>query len=146
MIRAVFDTNVFISALFNPKRPPAQLLELALQGKIKLIISAQLIAEIKRVLTYPRVKKLLKKRKASPGEVGEVIAKALKVAVLTPRNLIVEAIADDPADDIVLACALEGQADFIVSGDHHLLDLSIYQEIKILSPTDFLTIIRATER
>ena len=141
MIRAVFDTNVFISALFNPKRPPAQVLELVLQGKIKLIISPQLIGEIERVLTYPKVRKLLKKRKAAPGDLGEGLAKILKLAVLTPGNLNVEAIPDDPADDMVLACAQEGQADFIVSGDHHLLDLNAYQGIKIVSPAEFLMII-----
>lgn len=138
MIRAVFDTNVFISALFNPKRPPAQLLELALQGKIRLIVSPQLIAEIERVLTYPKVKALLKKRHTAPGEVGEAIAKALKVAVWTPGDLTVEAIADDPADDMVLACAVEGGADFIISGDHHLLDLENYHGIKIVNPAWFL--------
>ena len=138
MIRAVFDTNVFTSALFNPKGPPAQLLELGLQGKIRLIISPQIIAEIERVLTYPKVKKLLKKRKTTPHEVAEAIAKALKVAVLTPGDLTVAAIPDDPADDMVLACALEGNADFIISGDHHLLDLKNYQGIKIVNPARFL--------
>ncbi len=143
MIRAVLDTNVFISALFNPKRPPAQLLELTLQGKIKLIISPQIIGEIERVLTYPKVKKLLKKKKTTPGEVEEGIVKALKVAVLTPGNLAIKAIPDDPADDMFLACALEGQADFIVSGDHHLLELSTFQGIKIVSPAEFLKIINS---
>jgi putative PIN family toxin of toxin-antitoxin system len=141
MIRAVFDTNVFISALFNPKRPPAKLLELALQGMIRLIISPQLIEEIERVLTYPRVKKLLKKRNTGPGEVGEAIAKAFKVAFLAPGDLTVEVVPDDPADDMVLACAMEGSADYIISGDHHLLDLKNYQGIKIVNPARFLELI-----
>jgi uncharacterized protein len=138
MIRAVFDTNVFVSALFNPQSPPAQLLELALQGKIRLIVSPHLIAEIERVLTYPKVKKLLKKHNTGPGEVGEAIAKVLKVAVWAPGDLTVEAVADDPADDMVLAAAVEGSADFIISGDHHLLDLKDYQGIKIVNPARFL--------
>jgi len=96
MIRVVFDTNVLISALFNPKRPPAQLLQLVLEGKLKLIISPQIIREIERVLTYPRVKKLLKKRKAAPGEIGRGLTKAFKVAILTPGDLAVEVIPGDP--------------------------------------------------
>ncbi len=138
MIRAVFDTNVFISALFNPKRPPAQLLELALQGKIRLIVSPQLIEEIERVLTYPKIKKLLKKRKAASEEVIEGLSKTLQVALLTPGELSVAAIYDDPADDMVLACAVEGNADFIISGDKHLLNLRNYQGIKIVTPAQFL--------
>jgi putative PIN family toxin of toxin-antitoxin system len=141
MIRAVFDTNVFISALFNPKRPPAQLLELALQGKIRLMVPPQLMEEIERVLTYPKLKKLLKKRQTAPGEIEEAIAKALKVAVLTPGDLTIEAIFDDPADDMVLACAVEGNADFIIPGDHHLLDIKNYQGIKIVKPAKFLELI-----
>jgi putative PIN family toxin of toxin-antitoxin system len=138
MIRAVFDTNVFISALFNPKRPPAQLLELGLQGKIKFIVSPQLIGEIERVLAYPKVKKLLKKRKTNPAEIKKALAKVLKLAVLTPGELRLEAIADDPANDMVLACALEGNADYIVSGDHHLLDLRDYQGVQIVAPAELL--------
>lgn len=138
MIRVVFDTNVFISALFNPKRPPAQLLELALQGKIRLIVSPQLIEEIERVLTYPKVKKLLKKRKTALAEVIEGLAKILQVAVLTPGELSVEAIAADPADDMILAGAVEGHADFIISGDQHLLNLKNYQGIKMVTPAAFL--------
>jgi putative PIN family toxin of toxin-antitoxin system len=96
MIRAVFATNVFISALFNPERPPAQILELALQGKIKLTISPQLLGEIERVLTSPKIKKLLKKRQMAPGEIGADIAKILKITVITPGNLIMGAVPDDP--------------------------------------------------
>jgi len=141
MIRAVFDTNIFLSALFNPKRPPAQLLELALQGKIKFIVSTPLIGEIERVLAYPKVKKLLKKRKTNPAEIEKAMAKVLKLAVLTPGELRLEAIADDPADDMILACALEGKADCIVSGDHHLLDLKNYQGVQIVSPAELLKMI-----
>jgi uncharacterized protein len=141
MIRAVLDTNFLVSALLNPQRPPARVLELALLGKIRLIISPQLIKEIERVLTYPKVKKLFKKRKTSPGEVEEAITKVLKVAVLTPGGLTVAAVPDDPADDMVLACAMEGNADFIISSDHHLLDIKEYQGIKILNPAKFLELI-----
>jgi uncharacterized protein len=127
--------------LFNPQRLPAQLLELALLGKIRLIVSPHLIAEIERVLAYPKVKKLLKKRNTAINEVGEAIAKVLKVAVWTSGNLTVAAITDDPADDMILACAVEGSADFIISGDHHLLDLKNYRGIKIVNPARFLELV-----
>jgi len=68
----------------------------------------------------------------------EGLAKTLQVAVLTPGELAVEAVADDPADDLVLACALEGNADFIISGDKHLLNLRNYQGIKMVTPAEFL--------
>ena len=50
-------------------------------------------------------------------------------------------IKDDPADDKYLECAIEGMADFIVSGDHHLTDLETFQKIRIVNPAAFLRII-----
>jgi predicted nucleic acid-binding protein len=47
-------------------------------------------------------------------------------------------IKDDPTDNMFLACALDGQADYVVSGDHHLLSLGSLQGIGIVSPRDFL--------
>ena len=61
----------------------------------------------------------------------------LRVALITPGAILVEAVAVDPADDMVIACALEGQADFIISGDHHLTDLESYRGIKIIDPATF---------
>lgn len=143
MIRVVFDTNVFISALFNPTSPPARLLELALQGYFKLLISPPIIREIERVLTYPRVTKLLQKRKITPGEIQASLVMVLKIAVLTPGNLTLEAVPDDPGDDMILACALEGGADVIVSGDHHLKNLNVFRGVKILAPADCLQMVEA---
>ncbi|MDR3557430.1 MAG: hypothetical protein P4L55_21955 [Syntrophobacteraceae bacterium] len=50
-------------------------------------------------------------------------------------------IEDDPSDNIYLACALEGQADFIISGDHHLTDLVEFRDIRIVNPAAFLEIL-----
>ena len=44
---------------------------------------------------------------------------------------------DDPKDEMFLACALDGGAEFIISGDHHLLDLGIYRDIPIMTPRQF---------
>jgi len=52
---------------------------------------------------------------------------------------VVEVITDDPSHNKYLTCADEGEADFIVSGDHHLLDLKSYKDIKILNPCSFLS-------
>lgn len=53
---------------------------------------------------------------------------------------IVDVIKDDPADNKYLACAYEGEADYIVSGDHHLLDLGSYQGIDIIKAREFLSL------
>lgn len=141
MIRAVFDTNVWVSAILTPGNPPAKILALALTGKIRLIISAGIIREIGRVLQYPKVKKALKKHRITAQEVEHLFFKLLKVALITPGAILAEGVSNDPADDMVIACALEGQADFIISGDHHLTDLKNYQGIKIVDPATFFELI-----
>lgn len=75
-------------------------------------------------------------------EVYTFLDKMSKIAVITPGKLDIEAIPDDPSDNMVLSCAVEGEADFIISGDHHLTDLRIFQGIKIVDPAAFLKIIR----
>ncbi len=65
---------------------------------------------------------------------------------MTPGLLSVSAILDDPSDNIYLACAVEGAADFIVSGDHHLTDLKIFRRIPIVNPAIFLMLIAERDR
>ena len=55
-----------------------------------------------------------------------------------PGKTTVEAVAADPDDNIVLGCALEGRADYIVTGDHHLRAMKTYRKMPILSPAAFL--------
>ena len=141
MIRAVLDTNVWVSAMLTPDKPPAKILEIALTGRMRLIISPGIIAEIGRVLQYPKVKRLWKNHRITSQEVDDVIFKLLKVALITPGKTLAEGVSDDPADDMIIACALEGRADFIISGDHHLTDLENYQGIKIVDPSTFLALI-----
>lgn len=141
MIRAVLDTNVWVSAILSPGHPPAKILELALTGNLRLIISAGIIREIGRVLQYPKVKKALERRRITSQEADDVILKLLKAAIIAPGEILAEGVSDDPADDMIIACALEGRADFIISGDHHLIDLKNYQGIKIVDPSTFLALI-----
>ena len=138
MIRVVLDTNVFLSGVLTPGRAPAKLLELVLSGKLKLLISPPIIQEIQRVFHYPGIIKVIKKRKLESKELEEAVFRIMRVAHITPGAVNVEGVAADPSDDMFLACALEGQADYIISGDHHLTDLKDYQGIRIMAPSAFI--------
>ncbi len=141
MIRVFLDTNVFVSALLTPESPPARILELALEGKLRLVLSSGIIKEIALVLQYPRVKKALRKRRLTSKEVEEAIFKILKTAAITPGAVVAEGISRDPADDMILSGAAEGQADFIISGDQDLTCLESFEGIRIVNPTTFLRLI-----
>jgi len=142
MIRIVIDTNILVSAILTAEGNPAKILKLVLQGKLNLIISPAILEEIRQVLRYPKLVKLMKKNMITLEEVYTFFDKMSKIAVITPGKLDIKAIPDDPSDDMVLSCAVEGEADFIISGDHHLTDLRIFQGIKIVDPAAFLKIIR----
>jgi len=145
MMRVVLDTNVFVSALLTPGSPPAGILELALTGQLRLVISPGIIGEIGLVWQYPKVKKSLKKHRLSTEEVTDATIKILKVATINPGVEIAPTVSPDPADDMVLACAVEGRADFIISGDRDLTELESYEGIRIVTPAAFVKLLATPE-
>ncbi len=141
MIRIVLDTNLLVSAILTPQGTPAFILEHALKGTFTLIVSHGIIKEIRRVFQYPKLIKLLKRNKITSQEIDGFIEKMLKVAVITPGQVRIREIQDDPPDNRFLECAVEGQADFIISGDHHLKNLEVFQGIRIVDPATFVELI-----
>jgi putative PIN family toxin of toxin-antitoxin system len=141
MIRVVLDTNVFVSAILTPEGPPAKVLEITLAGNMTLVISPPIFREIRQVFQYPKIKNLLKKRGITPEEVEKVVLKTVKTSFLTPGQLSLERFSRDPADDMVTSGAVEGKANFIISGDLDFSDLESFQEIGILALAAFLKLL-----
>lgn len=136
MTRIVLDANVFVSAYLSPHSKPAHILKLAVkEGKFQLCASREILEEVKNVLRRPRLRKTYQ---SSAKETNEFIKAIAAAAIMTAGFAKVSVIKADPADDKYLACALEAQADYIISGDHHLLDLKSFRGIKILTPGAFL--------
>ncbi len=138
MIKIVMDANLFVSAILTSNGNPAKILDLVREEEIKLVVSLPVLEEVKRVLLYPRIKKI---HGFSEVQIEQELNKVVRFANLTPGKLKIKAIRDDPTDNKYLECAIEGSADFIVSGDSHLKDLKIFKGIKVVSPTEFLRII-----
>jgi len=132
MFKVVIDTNVFISALYLPESRPARVVLLARRKTILNVISPPILKEVERIIK----KKLLWDNAKTQSAVMRIRNFSEEVH---PQER-VAIIADDP-DNRILECAVAGQADFIISGDHHLLDLENYHGIKIVTPARFLEII-----
>ncbi len=133
-MRIVADTNIYISALFwrgNPHR----LIHLCYEGKAKLVISRQIIEELERILLTDEKFKMEREDVALNTEI------ILSNAELVESNFILNVIKEDPADDRILECAVEGEADYLVSGNKHLLDIKEFQGIKILTAKQMLDIL-----
>jgi uncharacterized protein len=129
-VRIVADTNVLVSALIFPGGAPEAVYRLALEGRIELVSSRPLLAELGRVLT--------EKFGWEPDRAEEAVAELIRVAeIVQPQHPIAE-IEADPADDRVLEAAAEGNADAIVSGDRHLLALRSWRGIAIETPATIL--------
>jgi uncharacterized protein len=135
MIKAVIDTNVIVSAHLTPNSKAEQILYLAEAGKIDIYLSPQILDELEATLLSP---KLMKLHKDTPEQVRHSIRLLKKYVKITPGDLEVEVIINDPDDNKILACAIEGQVDYIISGDHHLTDLKSFQGIPIVNPDMFL--------
>jgi len=135
MIRVVLDANQFVSALLKPGSKPDIIMRLIRDEKVLLLMSEVICDEIRRGLAYPKISKRLN---ASDDDLRRFMACIRTVAVITPGALSIPPLPADPDGTKYLACAVEGKADFIVSGDHHLTDLVTYRGIRIVDSATFL--------
>ena len=135
MLRVVLDTNVFVSGLLSKTGLPAKILDAWRAGQYLLIASPPIVAEIKRVLQAPRIRE---KYFITDGDIEQLIILLEKEALIVPGYTDVkDAIPDDPSDEMFLACAVDAAADFVVSGDRHLLEISQYKGIPIITVNEF---------
>ena len=129
MQRAVIDTNTWVSGLVWTGAPRL-VVELVLDRELCCSTSGELVAELRRVLGYPRIEKVLTKRGLTAADLVEQIG---LVSDLVIAPALQKPICRDPDDDAVLSCALAAQADLIVSGDQDLLVLQVFEGIPILT-------------
>jgi putative PIN family toxin of toxin-antitoxin system len=132
------DTNTVVSAIISPRGNPGQILHAWQQSAFQLVTSPALLDEVVDVLARPAIRDRFPLVQA---EIDRVIT-ALAAAVIHPlpdESLPVRC--RDPKDDVVLACALGGNAAYIVTGDADLLVLDGHADLKplrIVTPATFL--------
>jgi putative PIN family toxin of toxin-antitoxin system len=130
-VKAVLDTNVLLSAFTKPGGRVVALWEAALERRYQLLISPAIVTEV--------AEKLRNKfgwEEARIQRRSKLMAKTAK-RMIVPR-FVLDVMRDDPDDNRILECAVEGKADVIVSGDRALLRLKSYNDIPIVRPIDFL--------
>lgn len=135
-LRVVVDTNVLISGLFGIKDSPStQILNAFRNQKIILVTSPAILKEVENVINRDRI---IKRTKMSQKERIDFIDKLIERCDVTQGGKLREAISRDITDDKFLSCAIEAQAEYIVTGDEDLLDLKEYEGIKIVTPREFI--------
>jgi putative PIN family toxin of toxin-antitoxin system len=136
--RAVLDTNVLVSGLISDHSPPRQLVDAWLDGQYTLVTSLHQVEELNHVLAYPRIASHLH---LSDAEVGLILAALLSQGQVVPGALQLPGVTRDPKDDPLVACAVEGAADYLVSGDRDLLDLGEIENTRMVTPREFVDIL-----
>ncbi len=136
-MRIVADTNTVVSGLLW-SGPPQQLINAAREKRITLYSSLALAAEFAEVIGREQFARRIRAAKLSA---AELVADYARLANLVVPADINPAVADDPDDDQILACALAANVDAIVSGDKRLRNLKTYQGIRIISATEVLALI-----
>lgn len=130
-MRSVVDANVLISALLSSESTPARVLRALAEGEFELIASPRSLAELKRALAYPKLRKRIPDASAE-----EFLSWLESVATIVPDPEDGPSVrSEDPGDDYLIALA-QGERAALVSGDGHLLALR--DRIPVFSPADFL--------
>jgi len=138
MLRAVIDTNLLVSGFISPLSYPREIEKRWRNEQFILVTSPQIIDEINRVLYLPRIKQ---RYKLSESDIHAFILAITFKASCTAGNIVLSGVAPDPGDDKIISCAVEAQADFIVTGDKKFQRLEAYQKIRIVNAAYFINIL-----
>lgn len=134
-MRVVLDTNVLVSALITQRTPPDRLYQAWLRNEIELVTSEAQIDELADVLSRPKLRSYV-----DPGDAAELVAD-IRLRAIVIRDMPIPRRSPDPKDDAILAAAVAGEAELVVSGDKPgMLALRAVQGIPIRTPREALQI------
>ena len=128
-MRAVLDTNTIVSGVISAGTPPRQLVDAAKAGVFEVVTSGTLLAELLEVLDRRKFAARLQAAGLTPQGLVDDLR---KLALVVSPPAVPRVVVSDPDDDHVLACALAGSADLVVSGDRDLLAIGSYQGMPIV--------------
>lgn len=142
---ATVDTNLFISGAINPTGAPGRLLRAWIDGRCHLVLSADQLAELTEVFQRP---KLARRFRIEPADLAEVRATRALVPRARPAPSLPVPVRD-PKDAMVVAAALGGAADYLVTGDDDLLVLAgdpHLGRLLIVTIHEFLAVLGSSRR
>ena len=133
MIKVVFDTNIFVSSIFWKDGNPRKVVDLAIDGKLNSFTSVEILDELGKVLRMDF--------DASEDEVLRQVSVVLGYSEPVVVNIRLDIVKNDKDDNKILECAVACRADYIVTGDKHLLELKEYERIKIITAAELVGIV-----
>jgi putative PIN family toxin of toxin-antitoxin system len=131
-MRAVLDTNVFLSGLMYPSSGPGRIVDAWVTGRFDLVMSYAQVAEISRTLSYPKIRKITRWDDA---KTDAFLRQLLLRAELVETQDTVVGVVADPTDTPILASLVVSGAEVLVTGDNDLL--SLREKYRIVTPAEF---------
>jgi hypothetical protein len=136
-MRLVLDTNIYVSNLISEKGNPAKIVRWWLEGEFDVLVSQPIIDEMLRVSGYERIQKKYAQVREKRLEYAALIAE--QALWIEPQEKL-DVIAADESDNRYVECAVAGGAQYIITGDEHLLELGEYEGIRVLTPAAFVAL------
>jgi len=138
LIRAVIDTNVWVAGILSPDGPPARIVEATLGGRVVPVVSPAILEEYEEVLG--------RRELSLPGDDVAALLAYLRLPgehVIHADPVEVRRVCADPDDDIFLATALAGAAEYLVTGNAKHFPRSPWQDVRIMEPARFARLLVA---
>jgi len=136
-MKITVDTNILVSSTFW-SGDSDRILEKAETKEIELVLSEDILNEFSKVLDYEEIQNKIRDKNLG---MRRTVEKITSISTIVKPRQRLEVIKEDPDDNIILECAIEGNVDYIVSNDKHLLKLEEFEGIKIIKPEEFLKIL-----
>lgn len=131
-MKVVIDTNVFVASFLNASGKPRRIIDLWKTGEITLCLCAEILQEYVEVLLRFGLE-----GEPEMGELLELFRQKVNM-IHVPIDPDIKVVSADPDDDKFIACALAANADCIISGDSHLLELKRHKTVSLLTPSEFM--------
>jgi len=136
MMRAVLDTNLWISGILLPKSKAGQIIKAGFEEAFTIITSEHILSEIKKLLAHPKIQKI---RKRTEEEIDAYIFESQIFSEYLVENPIVFHVERDPKDSAVLSTLLNSDAEYLITGDEALL--SLRKKFSIITLNEFYNIV-----
>ncbi len=139
MIRAVLDTNVVVSGIIKGGSPPGRISAALFQRRFIAVTSSALLTEAARVLSYPKISRRYHLERET---INSIMTSLTLVSDCVETPKVSWKASPDPDDDLFLACALQGNADYVVTGDQDFRSMGSFQGVQLITAESFLKLLR----
>lgn len=137
-MRITADTNVLISASFW-YGDSEEIMQKVENKEIELILSKEIIEEFTNVLNYKEIQEKIKDKNL---EMKRAVEKIISISTIIEPKQKFNAVKEDPKDNKIIECAVEANVNYLISQDNHLLKLKEFKGIKIITPKEFLDLVK----